>query len=171
MSDLIVVGYDSPAEADAARAELLAAAKDFACEIEDALFVTADAHGALRLRQMADVWAIGASGGGLWGLLAGMLFLTPQRDGRTDAAASGGPSDYGLDAAFMAEVAGMLSPGRAAFCLLIHAAPSQAMMDRLGSTGAEVVRTSLDHRAEDSLRHVFSRAPARFVPAGSAKHG
>ncbi len=163
MSDLIVIGYDSPLAADAARAALLAAAKEFAWEIEDALIARSDASGAIRFHQMADVWAIGASGGGLWGVLAGMLFINASLGGLVDAWDDGPEAltEYGIEADFMAEIAAMLSPGRAAFFLLIHSSPSEAMIDRLAATGAEIMRSRLDHRAEDSLRQVFARAPAR----------
>lgn len=165
MSDLIVIGYDSPNAADAARADLLAVAKAFDWDIEDALIAKADAGSAIRFQQMADVWAIGASGGGLWGVLAGMLFMDPQRSGRPEGSdpALVGSEDDGIGAEAMAEIAVMLSPGHAAFCLLTRASPSEAMMDRLAATGAEIMRTRLDHRTEASLRHVFARPPAQDV--------
>lgn len=165
MSDLIVIGYDSPLAADAARADLLAAATEFAWEIEDSLIATADAGGAIRYHQMADVWAIGASGGGLWGVLAGMLFVNPQLSGLAGDLGAGSEAltDYGIEADAMAEIAVLLSPGQAAFFLLIHTSPTEAMIDRLAATGAEILRSRLDHSAEDRLRQVFARAPNRNV--------
>jgi uncharacterized membrane protein len=165
MSDLVVLGFNSAQAADAARAQLLEVAKEFVWEIEDALIATADDSGTIRFHQMADVWAIGASGGGMWGVLAGMLFVHPQLDGLIGASGTTPEAlnDYGIEADAMAEIALMLSPGQAAFFLLIHSSPSEAMLDHLAATGAEIMRTRLDHQTEDSLRQVFARPPARNI--------
>lgn len=165
MSDLIVIGYDSHFAADEARIELLAAAKEFAWEIEDALIARANEFGKIVTQQMADVWAIGASGGGLWGVISGMLFVAPKLNGLISALGSAPESQnqYSFDDDAMAEIAVMLLPGLAAFFLLINSSPSEAMMDRLAATGAEIMRTRLDHQTEDSLRLVFARAPAQTV--------
>lgn len=174
MSDLLIIGYPNPEAADAARAELLRLARNALLEVADAVVATADADGHLRFTQMADLWAVGASDDGLWGLLAGMLFLNPQLAGLVGdsaAAVSGALGDYGIDDDFIRQVAGLLSPGRATVFLLIRRAASEKIMNRLHAISHVVLCATLDHSAEHSLRQVFARAPAHFATAGTALSG
>jgi uncharacterized membrane protein len=161
MSELIVIGYESHEKADAARAEVIGMAQEYLVEVADAVVATADEAGKIRLNQMVDLWAVGASGGAFWGLLAGMLFLNPLLGalvGATAGAVSGALSDYGIEDAFMKKVSAMLSPGHAALFLLIRTNASDRMIERLGAKGGEILRTNLDHSAENKLRKAFTRA-------------
>ncbi len=174
MSDLLILGYRSPAAADAARADLLHAAQTTLREVADAVVATADLDGRLHFAQMADLWAISAAEDGLWGLLAGMLFLNPQLAGLvgdTADAVAGALGDYGIEDDFIHQVSTLLSPGRAAVFLLIGVAASGAVIHRLQATSDVVLHAHLNERAEHSLRLVFARAPAHFATAGSGASG
>lgn len=174
MSDLLILGYRSPEAVDAARADLLHAAQTTLLEIADAVVATADVEGRLHFAQMADLWAIGAAEDGLWGLLAGMLFLNPQLAGLvgdTADAVAGALGDYGIEDDFIQQVSVLLSPGRAAVFLLIGAAASVSVVTRLQATSDVVLHARLNEQAEQSLRQVFARAPAHFATAGSGASG
>jgi hypothetical protein len=45
--------------------------------MEDAVVVTKDAKGKVKLQQAMNLTLAGASSGGFWGLLIGMIFLNP----------------------------------------------------------------------------------------------
>jgi len=49
MSELIVIGYDTEAEADAARTELFGMAKEYLVDVADAVVAHADDNGKIRL--------------------------------------------------------------------------------------------------------------------------
>ncbi len=88
MSELVVIGYNTQSEAEAARDGLYKLSKEYLIEIEDAVVATAEPDGQIKLHQMVNLWAMGASSGAFWGLLAGLVFLNPivgWRQGRAQA--------------------------------------------------------------------------------------
>ncbi len=123
MSELIVVAYDTPANAEAARKELFGMAKEYLVEIADAVIATADKERNIKLDQMVNMWTVGATGGAFWGLLAGLIFFNPLLGlavGAGAGAISGGLSDYGIDDDFMKDVSGALQPGQAALFMMMR---------------------------------------------------
>jgi uncharacterized membrane protein len=109
MSELIVVAYDTPTNAEAARYELFRMAKEYLVEIADSVIATADNDRNIKLDQMVNMWTVGATGGAFWGLLAGLIFFNPLLGlavGAGAGAISGGLSDYGIDDDFMKDVSG-----------------------------------------------------------------
>ncbi|TQD33316.1 DUF1269 domain-containing protein (plasmid) [Rhodobacter capsulatus] len=161
MPELLVIGYETPAAAEAARAEVLGMAKEYLVDVTDAVVATVDDDGGIRLAQMVDLWAVGATGGAFWGLLAGILFFNPLLGlviGATAGAVSGALADYGIDDAFMRKVSALLQPGHAALFLLLKTPASERMVTRLGAKGGEILRTNLDPAAETALRDAFATA-------------
>ncbi|ETD90520.1 DUF1269 domain-containing protein [Rhodobacter capsulatus] len=161
MPELLVIGYETPAAAEAARAEVLGMAKEYLVDVTDAVVATVDDDGGIRLAQMVDLWAVGATGGAFWGLLAGILFFNPLIGlfiGAAAGAVSGALSDYGIDDAFMRKVSALLKPGHAALFLLLKAPASERMVTRLGAKGGNILRTNLDPAAEVALREAFATA-------------
>jgi uncharacterized membrane protein len=71
MSELIVVGYDTPNQAEDARKELMKMAREYLVDVADAVVATADEDGNVKLNQMVNMWTAGAAGGAFWGLLIG----------------------------------------------------------------------------------------------------
>jgi uncharacterized membrane protein len=51
--------------------------KEYLIDMEDAVVVTKDAKGKVKLQQAMNLTLAGASSGGFWGLLIGMIFLNP----------------------------------------------------------------------------------------------
>ena len=77
MSQLIVIGFDSEADAFALRDELAKAQKEYLLKLEDAVVVTRPTEGEYQLHQALNLTSAGALGGGFWGGLIGLLFLNP----------------------------------------------------------------------------------------------
>ena len=79
MSELVVVGFDTPQEADRVLHELQRLQREYLVDLEDAVVVVSDAQGKVRLKQSVDLVGAGAASGGLWGAmwgtLVGLLFL------------------------------------------------------------------------------------------------
>jgi uncharacterized membrane protein len=76
MSSLVAVVFNDEATAFEMRAALAKMQKDHLIEMEDAVVVTKDKDGKTKLHQAVNLTAAGAVGGGFWGMLIGMLFLT-----------------------------------------------------------------------------------------------
>lgn len=166
MSELIVVAYDTPAKAEAARKELFGMAKEYLVEIADAVVATADKDRNIKLDQMVNLWTVGATGGAFWGLLAGLIFFNPLLGlavGAGAGAISGGLSDYGIDDDFMKEVSGALQPGQAALFMMMRTEASDRVIERLSKKGGRVLRTNLDLDAENHLRKHFDTKHAEMA--------
>lgn len=161
MSELIVIGYDTEAEAETARNALLAMSKEYLVEVGDAVVAHANAEGKIKLNQMVNMWAAGASGGAFWGLLIGLLFLNPLLGvavGASAGALSGALSDYGINDNFMKDVAAALQPEQAALFIMVRSEMSDRVIERLGEQGGRVLRTNLDTSKEAALRAAFDAA-------------
>lgn len=170
MSELIVIGYETPEKAEAARAELLGMAKEYLVDVADAVVATADKTGAIKLNQMVNLWTVGATGGAFWGLLAGLIFFNPLLGvaaGAGVGALAGKLSDYGINDKFMKEVSGTLQPGQAALFMMMRTQATDRVIERLGMKGGHVLRTNLDSNAEDHLRRAFNLAHAEAARAAT----
>ena len=163
MSELIVIGYDTPERAEEARAELMTMAREHLADVADAVVAVAEADGQVKLNQMVNMWTVGATGGAFWGLLVGMIFFNPLLGaavGAASGALSGALTDYGIDDGFMKDVADVLQPGQAALFMMMRRDASDKVIARLGEHGGRVLRTNLDTDAENHLRRAFDTAHA-----------
>jgi uncharacterized membrane protein len=166
MAELIVVAYDTPSEAEAARKELFGMAKEYLVEVADAVIATADKDRNIKLDQMVNMWTVGATGGAFWGLLAGLIFFNPllgMAVGAGAGALSGGLADYGINDDFMKEVSGALQPGQAALFMMMRTEASDRVLERLGRQGGKILRTNLDTDAENHLRNHFDAKHAELA--------
>jgi uncharacterized membrane protein len=158
MSELIVIAYDTPIKAEAARKELFGMAKEYLVEVADAVIATTDEDRNIKLDQMVNMWTVGAAGGAFWGLLAGLIFFNPLLGLAVGAGAgsvAGGLSDYGINDDFMKDVSGVLQPGQAAMFMMMRTEASDRVIERLGTKGGRILRTNLDSDAENHLRKHF----------------
>ena len=170
MSELIVIGYDTPEQAEAARADLLKMSREYLVDVADAVVAVADDKGNVRLNQMVNMWSAGATGGAFWGLLVGMIFFNPLLGvavGAGAGALSGALTDYGINDAFMKDVASVLQPGQAALFMMMRANASDKVVERPGEHGGRVLRTNLDTDAENHLRRAFDAAHQAEVGASA----
>ena len=161
MSELIVFGYDSQTQAEDARNGLYKLSKEYLLNIGDAVVATAEPDGQIKLHQMVNLWAVGASGGAFWGLLAGILLFNPLigvAAGAASGALAGALSDYGIKDDFMKDVAGVLQPGQAALFVLAERASSDRVIEAMSTYGGRIIRTNLDRSQEQKLRDVFEHA-------------
>ena len=161
MSELLVIGYDDPDKAHRARQSLLEMSKEYLVDVADAVVATTDENGKIQLDQMVNLWTIGVSGGALWGMLIGLLFLNPLIGAAAGAAMgglSGALSDYGIKDNFMKDVSSVLQPGQAALFIMARRASSDRVIERLGKDGGRIMRTNLDRSKEQAVREAFERA-------------
>lgn len=163
MSDLLAVAFDDEATAFELRAELVKLQKEYLLQMEDAVVVTRDEDGKVKLHQAVNLTAAGAAGGGMWGALIGLLFLNPLLGAAVGAGAgalSGAMTDVGIEDAFMRKMGESLQPGGGAVFVLLRKVTGDKVLARLEQFRAKgrVLQTSLSDEAEAKLRALIEPA-------------
>lgn len=159
MSELIVLAFDRPDEADRMRDRLVDLQRQHLIQLADAAVVTRDMKGKAKVKQAANLSGAGALGGGFWGMLIGLLFLAPWLGlavGAATGALVGKFTDIGVDDKFIKEVSETIQPGNSALFLLVAGATPDRVLDELRDfRGARVVKTSLSVEQEARLKEAF----------------
>ncbi len=157
MSDLIVITYDDEETGRQAFAALADMQKRQILKLEDAALAVKDAKGKVKVRQTLENQYTGATAvwGGFWGLLIGLLFLSPLFWGVIGAlmgAVLGRTADLGIDNKFIKEVGNSLDLGGSAlFMLIVQVTPDKAI-EQMRKFGGDVFQTSLSSEDEEKLR-------------------
>ncbi|AWD23480.1 DUF1269 domain-containing protein [Pseudogemmobacter blasticus] len=170
MSDLVIVAFQDEATAFEARAELVRLQKEYLIEMEDAVVVTRNEAGEVKLHQAVNLTAAGAVSGGMFGMLIGLLFLNPILGAAAGAGAgalSGALSDAGIDDTFLKDIGQSLDKGQSAVAVLIRKMTADKLLARMDKFRAKgrVIQTSLSGEAEAKLREVLERTH----PMGTAE--
>jgi uncharacterized membrane protein len=165
MSNLIVLGFNNEADAFDMRAALARLQAQYLIEMEDAVVVTSDKHGRVKLHQSLNLAAAGAVSGTFWGSLIGLLFLSPLLGAAIGAGAgaiSGALSDIGINDQFMKDLGATLTPGTSALFVLVRKSTPDKVLEGLKPFigKAKVLRTSLSKDKEEELRHAFDGVSA-----------
>ena len=163
MSNLVAVAFPDRATAEEVMGTLGRLQTEHAIELEDAVIVTRDDKGKVKLHQSNKLAAGGALGGALWGGLIGLIFFVPlfgMAIGAATGAATGALTDVGVDDNFMKDLGAKLQPGGAAVIVLIHRSTPDKVLPEIAGFGGEVIQTSLDDDAEQRLRHVLETRSA-----------
>lgn len=163
MSDLVVMGFDDDVKAFEMRAALAKMQKEYLIEMEDVVVVTKDDKGKVKLHQAVNLTIAGAAGGSFWGLLIGMLFLSPLLGvvaGAAAGAVGGALSDIGVDDKFMKQLGETFQPGTSALFVLIRKVTTDKVLEEMKAMGlhAHILQTSLSKDTEDELREVLEHA-------------
>lgn len=166
MSDLIVVGFDNESKADEVLEKLAKFQKEHLVDLEDAAIVIKDEKGKIRVKQVYNLVAAGASSGSFWGLLVGLLFLHPLLGvaaGVATGALSGSLTDIGINDDFIKDLGQTLEPKTSALFVLVRKATPDKVIAELKPFNGRVLRTSLSQTDEDDLKAALEKAQA--VPA------
>jgi uncharacterized membrane protein len=162
MSDLVAIAYPDVATAQEVASNAARAVQGHVLELDDMVVVEHRPDGKIKLHQPSMAGA-GAASGALWGGLIGLIFLMPffgMAIGAASGAAAGAMSDYGVDDKFMKELGAKLSPGSAAVIFLVRQASMDKILPEIKIQG-EIVQTSLDDHAEESLAGALAAAGSR----------
>ncbi|MDL2408124.1 DUF1269 domain-containing protein [Rhizobium calliandrae] len=167
MSELIVLGFDKPDEADAILSRLLTLEKEYLIDLEDAVVAIRDSGGKVRLKQSVNLAGMGATRGGLsgalWGTLVGLLFLNPLAGmvvggafGAGSGAIAGSLTDYGIDDKLIQNLAETIPAGSSALFLLVRKVQPEKVLEEFKNKRARILRTSLSPDQEMRLREALS---------------
>jgi uncharacterized membrane protein len=169
MSDLIAVAYPDQKTAEAVRETLGQLMIERVIELEDAVVVTREENGKVKLHQAVRPAAAGAATGALWGGVIGLLFLAPlfgMALGAAAGGASGATIDHGINDQFMKGLGEKLHPGSAALIVLVRKSTPDKVLPRIEQYGGDVMQTSLDEESEARLRDALETPQAAETPAG-----
>ena len=160
MSNLVVIGFDNPADAFEMRAALARMQAQYFIEMEDAVVVTRDDKGAVQLHQAVNLTTAGAVSGAFWGSLVGLFFLNPLLGaavGAGSGALSGKLSDFGISDSFMKDMSGTLTPGTSALFVLVRKSTPDKVLEALKPFAGKgrVLQTSLTKDKEEELRKLM----------------
>ena len=163
MSDLIAIVYPTEAKAEEVRQRLFELQKEYLITIGDAVIATKSEGGKVKLNQLFNTTAAGATSGSFWGLLIGVIFLNPLLGvavGAASGAIGGALSDVGINDNFMKDLAGKLQDGHAALFVLVRSMTADKVLKEISAFGGEVLQTSLDESKEQVLRDALHQAQA-----------
>ena len=160
MSTLIAVVFHDESTAFEMRAALAKMQSQYLLEMDDAVVVTRDLKGKIKLHQAVSLTATGAASGAFWGMLIGLLFFTPLLGlavGAGAGALSGKLSELGVDNTMAKQLGDELTPGSSALIVLIRKVTADKVLDGLKQFAGKgkVFQTSLSKDDEKSLREVL----------------
>ena len=161
MSTLVVIGYNEIHKAEEVRLTLVKLQRDYLIDLEDAVAVTKDAKGKIKLHQTVNLTAAGATSGGFWGMLIGLMFLNPLLGlavGASAGAVSGALVDLGINDQFMKDLAATLTPNSSALFVLVSKSTPDKVLEEVKGTGGTILKTSLSHEDETRLQAALSAA-------------
>lgn len=173
MSELIVVGFSNPENADRALTQLNTLKREYLIDLADAVIAIRHADGDVKIKQSVSMTAHGASygalSGALWGTLIGLLFLNPLAGfaiggavGAGTGALSGSLVDYGIDDDFIRELGDTLTPDSSALFLLVRKAQPEKVLAELDHFGARILRSSLSPADEARLQQALQAEHAQL---------
>ena len=169
MSELIVVGFNDPEEADRVLLRLSKLRKEYLIDIEDAVVVVRDEDGKVHLKQGINLVTAGATtgfvSGSLWGTLVGFLFLNPLAGFVLGSAIevgagalSGSLSDCGINDDFIKSLAETIPPNSSALFILVRKVQPEKVLAELSGVKGKVLRTSLSPEREKKLQQALEDA-------------
>lgn len=160
MSTLIAIVFHDESTAFEMRAALAKMQSQYLLEMDDAVVVTRDYKGKIKLHQAVSLTAAGAATGAFWGMLIGLLFFNPILGlavGAGAGALSGKLTDLGVDNKMAKQLGDELTPGSSALIVLVRKVTADKVLDGLKQFAGKgtVFQTSLSKDDETSLREVL----------------
>lgn len=182
MSELVVIGFEDPQEADRALNELSRMQTEHLVDLEDAVVAIRGQDGKLRLKQSVDLIGVGAASGGMWGAmwgsLVGLLFLNPLLGLATGAALGAGAgalsgklADYGINDDFIRSIGETLQPNTSALFILLRKAQPEKVLTEISQFRGRVIRSSLSPEQESRLQAALSDPQVSMPGSGPETAG
>jgi uncharacterized membrane protein len=158
MSELMVLGFDNEAAADAFGLKLADMQKDMIVQLQDAAEVVRDPDGKPHVKHGHNLVGVGAMGGAFWGMLFGLLFFVPFLGlaiGAAWGALFGKLGKTGIDSQVLQQMGDAVPPGKAGWFLLVGQLTEDKFLAAVQGTGAKLVRSNLTDEQEQQLKHAF----------------
>ena len=158
MSDLIVIGYESPQTARQAYEQVQRLQQDFIVELRGLAIVDVDPDGRTHVDTPQRIIGASAAAGALFGLLLGLLFFVPGMGllGGAIGALMGTFSKSGIDAEFRSRVEHLVEPGHSAVVIMAQKITEDRFASAMQPFGGSVLKTSLSESDEKELAEELS---------------
>ena len=169
MPEMVAIVYPDTETALKVRERLLELQSEYLVDLADAVVVSKNADGEVKLHQAVNLVKQGAISGGVWGGLLGLLFLNPLFGlavGTAMGAISGSVADYGIPDDQMRDLGQSFQPGTAALFLLFNKLTADKVLPEIAEYGGTVLRSSLSHEEDAKLREALRTHGV--TPAASA---
>lgn len=154
MSELIIIGYDEETVAGRAYERVLELQRDFILDLSGVALIRVDVDGKKHVDTPSRIVGGSVASGALWGMLFGLLFLSPAIGmllGGAWGALVGRLGQSGIDRSFKERVDGMLEPGHAAVVILARKVTDDKFAAAMSEFGGTVLQTSLSEEDELAL--------------------
>ncbi len=158
MSELMVLGFENEAAADAFGLTLADMQKDMIVQLQDAAEVVRDPDGKPHVKHGNHLVGAGAMGGAFWGMLFGLLFFVPFLGlaiGAGMGALFGKLGKTGVDAQVLQQMGDAVPPGKAGWFLVTSQITEDKFLAAVKGTNATLVRSNLTAEQEEQLKHAF----------------
>ncbi len=159
-SNLTVIAFEDPEEAGKVHDSINSAKKQGFIKIDDSAVIVKDEEGEIKVQNQLDRGVkIGAVGGSLLGLLlAGIFFpFAGLIIGGLAGAGIGALMDMGVSKDFVKDVAASMDNNSSALFIITRDGDPSMIMATLRPYKGEVLQTTLDENAADSLRETLSK--------------
>jgi len=161
MATVTVLKFTTVTGADDALGQVQALQKQHLITLHDAAIVSWPAgQQAPRTRQLVDLVTSGGLSGMFWGILFGLIFVTPLFGlalGGAVGAIGGALGDYGIDDGFIQSIRGAVTPGTSALFLMTSGAVLDRVAEALKGHDFEIIATNLSSEQEQKLREMFAQ--------------
>ncbi|MGW8766080.1 DUF1269 domain-containing protein [Streptomyces sp. NPDC055815] len=155
MSELIVIGYDDHKVATKAFKEVQKLRDDHVVDLNGLAVVRVDEDGETHVDTPAkkEEIALSATAGALWGMVFGILILTPAIGvvGAALGGLIGKLNQMGVDNGFRKKVSDLLEPGSAAVVIMASKITEDRFAAAMEPLGGTVLKTSLPQESEREL--------------------
>jgi uncharacterized membrane protein len=153
MSDLIVIGYDSPQNARQAYERVQSLQQDFIVDLRGLAIVEVDADGKTHVDTPNRIIGASATAGAIFGLLLGLLFFVPGMVllGGAIGALTGKLNKSGIDAEFRNRVENLIEPGHSAVVIMASKITEDKFASAMQPYGGTILKTSLSESDEKEL--------------------
>ncbi|HEY1705987.1 MAG TPA: DUF1269 domain-containing protein [Trebonia sp.] len=153
MSDLIVIGYESPQTARQAYEQVQRLQQDFIVELRGLAIVDVDADGKTHVDTPKRIIGASAATGAIFGLLIGLLFFVPGMAllGGAIGVLMGTFNKSGIDASFREQVEHLVEPGHSALVIMASRITEDKFAAAMQSFGGTILKTSLSDTDEREL--------------------
>ncbi|OKH20320.1 hypothetical protein NIES593_19010 [Hydrococcus rivularis NIES-593] len=143
MSELVAIGFQNKFEADEVMLSLLKLEQEHLVDLEDAVVVTKNSAGKIRIKPYYDL-VVAASGmsGNFWGRL--LTTLMEGSDPETLA-------KIGIDKLFIQKIEQTMKPDTSAIFVLVRKAEPDKIVEELGKFKGRILRTSLSKQEAAEL--------------------
>lgn len=168
MSSLVVLGFDGIHTADEVLNKVRPLQKEHLIDLEDACVVERDKDGKVHIKQAVNLMALGATTGGLqgmlWGMLVGILFLNPLAGmalggvaGAGAGALSGRLVDFGINDDFIKKLGETIPVNSSALFVLVKSVTEDKVLPEIEPYQPRVLKTSLSNDDEARLKAALSK--------------